>query len=430
MTARDLLRVVREGWAIILAVTVLFAAAAYAYAATRTPTYESAATLLVSACTVSEDVEVCDPAGGTAFAVERARIYASVGTTGEVLDGAAEYTDAVDSGEALIDVVTVRQATDSALLTVRATASTAEDAADIANAVALSLIEYVDDTVEVEETDRTRVQFAVIGEADPPSGPSESIRQTVVLAAILGIFIGLALALLRWYLNTRIRDAQEAEAIAGTDVLAELRFAADDVPVSDRDSDDAFHQLRTVIAARLTNGETTGTTDEAPRIPAVVVLSPGDDTLTPHVTRRLAASFASTRARVGVLSLHDGFDAAANAVDLRESLGREDAAAAGPVGDALVMTYSTRGEDTSVLLGTKAFSAFLEQLRTVADVVLIDAAANGPQAELTGAARVADGALVVVEAGRTRRQELEGALRSLDLVGVPVLGLATVNRSN
>lgn len=425
MTARDLLRIVREGWVIILAAAIVFGIAGAVYSGTRTPTYQSTATLSVSACAPIENSDACDPVSGISFAVQRASIYASVGTSAPVLRAALEETDEVQSRRELAEVVSVTQASDSPLVEVTATSHTAAGAAAIANALADALIGYATESIDNVDSELARVQFSVISEAVPPLEATESDRQTVLLAVSFGLLLGMAGAYALWFFNTRVRDSSELKKLTGLDVFAELPIAGRSrskvVAAVSREGSSAaeFHQLRTVISTRLKESAST-----------IAVVAPGASERATIVAQGLATSFAATRTRVAVLHLHDREGAVTGPIDLREILIRNAAEPFASATNPLVVSYQGSAAEASVMLGTPDFASALAEIRAAVDVVIIDAASDGADAEMTGAVRHSDSALVVVEPGRTRRSEIDEVLRALDLVHVKALGAAAVTKSN
>jgi capsular exopolysaccharide synthesis family protein len=99
-----------------------------------------------------------------------------------------------------------------------------------------------------------------------------------------------------------------------------------------------------------------------------------------------------------------------------------------------VMTSGPLPPNPSELLGSRRMRLLIDDLEARADLVLFD---SPPVAAITDAAVLAkqvDGALLVVEAGRTRRGMLKQAYENLERVGVNVLGVVlnkvVVSRGN
>src|SRR5690606_39170660 len=131
---------------------------------------------------------------------------------------------------------------------------------------------------------------------------------------------------------------------------------------------------------------------------------PGDSSLATVVAQGLATSFAATRTRVAVLHLHGAGTTPLDAIDLRDLLAPDSQSPIQPSSKPLSISYRGSSSDASIMLGTQEFAAVLNQIKTLVDVVLIDASSEGASAEMTGAARHADSALVVIEPGRVKRE--------------------------
>ncbi|MBF0673466.1 MAG: hypothetical protein IR160_12870 [Salinibacterium sp.] len=420
MTARDLLRIAREGWVIIVVTAIVFGIAGWAYSATRKPLYQSTSTLSVSACIAVENAEACDPVSGISYAVQRARIYSNIGTSAPVLRKAVELSDQVETRKELASQVTVAQAADSPIIEVTVTWGTPEGAAEIANSVAVALISYAKESIDNFESDATQVSFEIISEAIAPTEAVASNRQTLVLMAFLGVLVGAVLATLRWYLNTTVRDSLDAQDVTGHEILAELPIAGKpkDTVATESVAAAEFHQLRTVVASKLAAAES--------RIIAVV--TPTDPALSTLVTAGLAHSLTATRTSVAVFRLHDA-TAGNGGLPLRHLL-EDDAPSIPEVTEGpLVFDYVGSPAEAAVALGTPRFARLVSEVAARVDIVLLDCAPGDAGAEMAGAARHADAALVVVGVGETKRPRIGSTLKSLELLSVRILGVASVTKN-
>ena len=77
----------------------------------------------------------------------------------------------------------------------------------------------------------------------------------------------------------------------------------------------------------------------------------------------------------------------------------------------------------SELLGSRAMVTVLGELASRFDFVLVDAPPLLPVTDAAVLSKLTGGAIVIAAAGRTKRQELASALRSLDHIGSNVLGI-------
>lgn len=79
--------------------------------------------------------------------------------------------------------------------------------------------------------------------------------------------------------------------------------------------------------------------------------------------------------------------------------------------------------DPAELLGSKKMRATVERLQQMADVVIFDTPPVQPVSDALVLAMVADGVIVVVAAGRTRRTAAQKTVADLRQLGIRVLGV-------
>ncbi len=289
------------------------------------------------------------------------------------------------------------------------------------------------------------------------------VRNIVLFAALGGLIVGLALALLREYLDHSLRTPEEAAEYLSIPVLAVVnrfrragRQGAVSVPgglaavlplpraggaadaralvTVDRPFDagsEAFHNLHTGILFA----------DAVRTVRTVVVTSaqPGEGAST--VAANLAVVMARAGERVILVDadlrrpvLHDLFG-------LPPAPGLSDLYLAGPdsgVEPAVRIAASLRqtvvpnlrllsaGQDApnpAELLASARTVSLLAALREQADVVIVDTPAVGLFADGVILASHADGTILVVRANGPRRDLVRGALHKLTSVNARVLGL-------
>jgi capsular polysaccharide biosynthesis protein len=420
--------ILRKGWGIILSITVLATLGGALYTVTRVPVYQATSTLAVSACIAVENLPSCDPVGGMSFAVERARIYASAGMSAPVLQMAVDETDVVKSRRTLATAVEVSQTNESPLVEVSARWDNPSDAADLANAVSRALIEYSRGSIDAFESESTLVRFDTINEAVPPSDPVESDTRTVALSLALGLVLGLAVATGRWTLDPRIRDREDAESTTGLDVLTAppsrpvSRWASTGLPANLADNREYFHYLRSTVASRLGTGSHT----------VLAIVGASDALSTVDLTRGLARSFAATGDRTASLLLDVQSDSPPGApgptpvlsgdANLTQELLQQEET--NPL--EFQIASSDAEEDPAAFVSSPYFAGVMADLRSSVDVIVLDAGPATRGAVMVSALRYADAVLLVLAPGRSTRSDALETIRTLELVAVPVLGIATV----
>lgn len=214
MTLRGYLKIFRQRWWIILACTALAAAVVFIVSPQKvsdqppSSSYTATATLLVS----TQPGEAGEPLG-------RVALYVS---TGEVPRAAAERLGYEGDPAVLAQQVTVTPDSVAQALTISSTNADAQVAADRANAFADSAVAYFDQrggatTVEVLQA-ATPIANAPTGGAVLP--PNRWLR--VLLGGLVGLLLGLALAIVLDHLDTRLRSRDEIHDAVGLPIVSEI----------------------------------------------------------------------------------------------------------------------------------------------------------------------------------------------------------------
>ena len=171
--------------------------------------------------------------------------------------------------------------------------------------------------------------------------------------------------------------------------------------------------------------------------PAVIVVSssrPGEGKST--ICANLAVALAQAEKDVllvdGVLwkpTLHEFF-AIQNTRGLVNVLMKqcsiEDAWHA-PMPKLKVLTAGPEPHDSTDLLGSERFAEFMHRVRVSFDFVLVDAPPVDLVSDTAMLAAHSDGVLLVIDAKKTPKSSVRQSVRSLEAVGVDVLGTVMTN---
>jgi succinoglycan biosynthesis transport protein ExoP len=282
-------------------------------------------------------------------------------------------------------------------------------------------IEQLEAIKALEQGDVTVVQPAV-----PPRDRAapKPLRNTVV-GALLGLILGVFVALLVHRLDPRVVDEQELARIVGGPVLSRV---PDTGRQRRQDGIEALQFLRANVQLQNPRRE--------PRVIVITSPQPGDGKTT--VVAGLAAALALSGEKVVAV------DCDLDEPTLHEHLGVER----GPgltealvelrsVEDLLVdarpgLRVLTAGEQTlDPFLTVPALTRLpeaLTQLRELADYVILDTPPVSVAADASTVASMADGVIVVVDGTRARRDVLAGAHDQLAHARAHVLGMV-INRA-
>lgn len=416
----------KRGW-LIVSVVVLTLAAAAASILVLTPTYEGKAQLFVSTQISSGNVNQ-ELFQGSNFSAERAKSYALLVTSPTVLDTAIAKLSLPLTASELAEKVSAKVPLETVLIEITAESDSPEIAAELANAVSESLAKVIVDLESSETRGSSPVKATVVTPAEVPTSPaSPNIPIHLGLGLLIGVIAGVGLALLLEKLNTTVKDDTELSVVTGLPLLATVardpRQGATAIVRDDHlgSRSEAYRQLRTNLQF--------AAVDQMPRVIVVTSALAGEG------KSSVAGNLALAMSQVGVrVCLVDGDlrrPSLASYFNLHGEAGLSTALV-GPVSLEDILQPVDNGisviasgpvpPNPAELLSSRRFPLLLQELTERFDVILIDAPPTLPAADAVVLAALADAVLFVVHAGKTTRQQVERALKSLDQVHARILG--------
>jgi len=459
------LRAIRRNWLLVLAVTLLAAAIADATILRSGPTYQASSTILVSPLPQGDADFV-----NTGVVLETGEPPRTVQTAAALIDSApaAQRTAEIMShgwtGSAVQDAVSVSPRGESYVLEVTAQASSAAEAAKLANTFATAAVAYRGSVVthnidaQLAELNKrlssissagppdpslagqlaTRIAalsaaqaggadptLAVIGLATPNGSPTGAAHWLVILLSLIGGFvIGSVAALAVEFFNRRLGDLDDIETVFPVPVLAvlpKIRGVGSSGSLQPKAfPPTAFEQVR-ILRVQLAQRERA-------RVVMLTSSDAGDGKTT--IATALAAAFAETGETVILID----FDLRKPNIARLLGIERSTATGAvdGPLDELLVEVPNLPGVQVLPAMHKDAneFPALLARLPKLldeaeaqADHVVIDAAPVGFASETLQAARICDQVVVAVRPGHTDRQRLARARDLLARAGANVVGL-------
>ena len=426
---RDYLDILRRRWlgVLIIALTALALASAVTLAMPKKYTATTRWFIAVAGDSVT------DLAQGSNFAEKQMASYAEVATSPRVLAPVIGQLDLRTTPKELSESVEVTVPVKTVILEISATDRDPTRAAQIANAVGQELAKAASDLSPQKEdgTEAVAVQASMIEEAQvPDKASSPKILQNLGVGLIVGLLMGLGIAVLRHVLDTRVRNEDDVRAVTASPILGVVAYDQDvpSHPVILRDEplaapSEAVRRLRTNLQF----------IDIADRPKSLVISSSIPSEGKSTIAINLAVSLADTGARVILV------DADLRRPSIAEYLGIE-----GGVGLTTVLIGRAEVEDVvqplgktsldllpagqippnpSELLGSMAMADLLERLTASYDMVLLDSPPLLPVTDAVVLSNLAGGALVVVGADRIHRPQLQQSLESLETAGAHVFGI-------
>ena len=368
---------------------------------------------------------VGDAFAGSNLAAEKAGTYLPLVQSRSVAEAVAEELE-ISPGS-----VSLQGSTEGVIFRITATAPSAETARDMADtairATSIAANDLETLTVSGESSGRTVVRIVPVELAVTPSQPvSPDWTRNLALGLMLGLLSGFGLVVLRHSLDRRVRQSTDVEEITQSSAMGVVPLASELVDrvslARDRSAAaEALRQLRTNLRfVRV---------DSPPR--SIVVTSAnqseGKSTIATHLASLLAESGQPTvlidaDLRRPVLAQHFDVDGSvgltqviAGSVDLADVLVPTSQ-------DGLLLLPAGRiPPNPSEIVGSGRMESLIAGL-SQSYMVIIDAPPLLPVTDAGLLTVAADGALLVVRHGKTRKEQVALASRNLAHVDGTLLG--------
>ena len=397
-----------------------------------TPTYESQAQIFVS--TPASTLDISALATGSSFSQQRVKSYAQIVNSPMTLKPVIDRLKLNMTTQDLAGMITSSAPLDTVLISLTVTDTDPQRASDIANAVADQFGITVGDLELKGLGVDSPVKVSTVKDAIPASSPSSPKNAiNLALGLLLGLGLGIGFSSLRKLLDNTVKNEND---LLGKPLLAAIGFdqTADEKPLVTQIGryaarTEAFRTLRTNL--QFLNP------DSHPQVIAVSSALPNEGKTTASIN--LAISLALSGAKVVLVE-----------ADLRRpkiplylemsslSLGLSDLTS-GPkkITAQAVKSYLHAFESTglkvllsgkippnpSELLNSKRFEEVVEILRKHFEYVIIDCPPLLPVADAAIVATKADGCVLVIHAGVTKKPHYVGSCDAIKNVGSNVVGV-------
>jgi succinoglycan biosynthesis transport protein ExoP len=425
---KDYIRVIRKRWQIIVAVTLVVLAGAALATALSPKVYEATTQLFVSTSGSSDSSALLS---GSNFTQQRVKSYADVITTPNVLDPVIKELQLNTTAAKLGDQITATVPLDTVLIEVAVQNTNPRVAAEVADAVGRQFTSTVADLESVNKGQSSPVKVTVVSAPTVPIAPiSPKPVRNLALGVVLGLLLGLGLALLRDLLDTTIKNEKDCSEVTDSTVIGGIAFDPDAsknplIVQADPHSPraEAFRTLRTNLQF----------VDAANHPRSIVFTSSVPCEGKTTTTANLAITMAAGGARICVvegdlrrprLLEYMGMDGSLGLTNvLIGQAGLEDVLQQFADSSVFVVGAGSVPPNPSELLGSAAMIETLRELETRFDVVIIDTPPLLPVTDAAVLSTIAGGTVVVVGAGRVDRDHLAKSLQSLEAVNGRLLGL-------
>ncbi len=428
MDLQAYVRLLRKGWRLVVAVTLLVVAVAALLTVLTPKQYQSTLQFFVS---TADSTDTSQLAQGSTFTQQRVKSYQQLLTTPKVLAPVISALHLTTTPEALSQRVTATVPPDTVLINVVVRDASPAGAAAIAGKIATEFPKSVAEIERVSDKSPSPVKITVVQPALVDLAPiAPRPTRNLGLGLVLGLLLGGGLAVLRATLDNRVRDKSDVEAVTDAPVVGAIPFDSDApkhplIVQADPHSTraEAFRSLRTNLQFLDVANH--------PRVIVVTSSLAGEGKTT--TTANLALTLAQSGARVCLI------EGDLRRPRLLDYLGLEGAVG---ITDVLIGRVALRdviqpfgSESLSVigagalppnpseLLGSTAMRDVVQQLQGLFDYVLVDAPPLLPVTDAAILSTFTGGAVMVAGSGIVTRDQLATAIGSLESVNGRVLGV-------
>lgn len=222
MELTDYLRIMRQRWVTIVLVILVAVAASAAITWQMTPQYESTARLFIT----TPQSEANEAYQGGMFSQQRVKSYVNLLSGEAMAQRVKSELDLDESTRSLSDQVDANSEPDTVVLTVSITDPDPERAQLLTQTYADQFVDYVKELETPEGKSTAPIKATVVDKATAPPDPvSPQPMRNIGLALVLGLLLGIGLAVLREVLDTSIKSREGLlQASNNAPVLGGVQF--------------------------------------------------------------------------------------------------------------------------------------------------------------------------------------------------------------
>lgn len=428
MTLAEYLLALRRHWIVIAALTVICGIGAFGYAQTLPEQYRSVASVMVIPERGDNASELVQ---GSSYVQNIVQSYAVLAASPAVLQPVVEDLRLSTSASQLANQVSINTPLNTVVIEIAVVDGDPEMAQKIAAGAAESLSDRVAELSPQGSDGTPAVRIETIAPARLPTYPiAPNVRLYTALGLGAGLVLGLAYAILRRVVDSRIRESSDVTGLSDVPVVGEI-------PILKRDStlpgtallNPSGHMAE---ALRTLSVNLTFVSLDSP-LNVIVVTSSTTGEGKSSVTLGLAVALSESGKRVIVIDADLRRPAIGSLTELEEAVGLTnlllgDGSLATTVqswtGDGLdVLTSGSLPPNPGQLMASSQLEAVIAEARAAYDVVIIDSAPVLTVSDALWLTKQADGVLVVARSGMTRRRQLQRALAALESTKTGATGI-------
>lgn len=434
MTIADLLQIVRKHLAsAIISFVVVFAAVA-AVTFIMPPKYTATAEVFATYAGQSGETQTAnDMSSGANYLNIQIKTYPELVKTEAVLQPVIKDLGLDMTTTDLAGVVTATNPTNTFMVDISAEVGDPQQAADIANSVAKNLSDQISSDLYNSSSSGSPIKLTVVQKAQTPTGQSSpNIPLYLAAGLILGLIVGIGVALLKDILNTKVDSTDDVRELTHASSLGTVPQAAilDDsrpVVVAQPAGSEAeeFRRIRTNLSFL-----TTTATQGHGRLLVITSTDPSEGKTT--VSSNVAVALAEEGKSVLLVDADLRHPSVAHKLGIEGHVGLSHVLSrqASPA-DVIqkywkpnlhIMPAGKRPANASILLNSDLMKEMVGQALTQYDYVIIDTAPLSVASDATVFGRMAGGLVLVTGKGIVEKKELRSTATALQTAEVPILG--------
>ena len=427
MELKDYWRTIRQRWVVVVLCLGVVTGAAAFLTWTTTPLYASSAQVFVS----TTPSDTADAYQGGLFATQRVTSYADLVETRKLAETVADNLGDDADPKELRASVSAEVVPETVSLKITANDPDEFRARDIAQAYAVALSDLVASLETPRGQRNALITASIVDDAEVSDSPvSPQPLRNLGLGIVLGLLLGIGMAVLRELLDSSISSTEDIAEVTASPVLGHIRVDSGAVKQEPESMlrtatpwAEAFRVLRTNMQFVEVDAEQ--------RVFVVSSALPGEGKST--IVSNLAITLAMAGQRVALVDADLRRPELAGRLGLDQSVGTTSVLIGkASLADAMqayadtqlhVLTSGPRPPNPSELLQSDAMRDLMAELRATYDVVLIDSPPLLPVTDAALLAAQADGLLAVIRHGKTSRDQLRHALERVEQVDAKCVGV-------
>ena len=353
------------------------------------------------------------------------KTYAEMIKNDELIEKAIREVNTTMTANEILGSLTVNPLTDTQILEIKLQGKKPEEITGILNGINNEFIFQANELVP-------NGNVKIIREVRVPKDPIAPNKvMNIAIAFLLGLMVGVGLTFLLEYLDNTFKTKEAVEGSLNIPVMGVIPqmsdsskpgkkyFVVEDDPKAV--AAESYRTLKTNIQY--------SSFDEKHRVMVVTSSTPGEGKST--TTGNLALALAEGEAKVILIdcdmrkpTVHKKFhisnekglsDVLIGKVDIMEAAHKYNK-------NLLILTAGKIPPNPSEMLGSKTMKELLDRLKEVVDYIILDTPPVQAVADAQILSTRADGTLLVIKAGETKKEATENAINLLNKVNANVIG--------